>query len=178
MDTSSTNVSIARQRNWKRWEFCSSWTLACTTEILTLLKQNSTYFSKAIIWLFEFWIWRLVCFVPRICEGGRNPTPPHQALCDWFFWADRAGWSSSWHGHTGHSHPCCQPWPDTFVFEREAAPGWMLPRTVGDWFLRFLILIRLTKTFLEHQSKGLMMLGRALKRPLFFYPSGIFKFIC
>lgn len=75
-------------------------------EILILLKQISIHSSKVIIWLVELWIWRLVWFVPRICEGGRNLTPPHQALCDWFYWAGwnfSLGWLSSCHGHTRHS---------------------------------------------------------------------------
>lgn len=160
------------------------------TEILILLKQNSIYFSKVIIWLFELWIWRLVWSVPRICEGEGNSTPPHQALCEWLH---RAGWSSSWDGYLAvmvtrdTACACCQPWPDTFVFEREAAVVWLLLRTVeeplGKIFKVFdsgfvKINKKIPSAPMEGRFKDLMTLGRALKRPLCFYPSRIFKFIC
>lgn len=80
---------------------------------------------------------------------------------------------------------CCQPWPDTFAFEREAVVGFLLLRTVEEplWWLIFKgsdsgfskINKKIPSAPNQGWFKDLLTLGRALKRPLCFYQNGFFK---
>lgn len=74
------------------------------------------------------------------------------------------------------------------MFDREAAAAWLLPRTVEDPLGCLIFNVsdsgfdkidkKIPSAPKQGRFKDLMMLGRALKRPLCFHPSGIFKFIC